>query len=149
TIPNPVSTLIGTVQINGVPRSMALYNNGQQKLAYVCADSQVNIVDVTNPAAPSVLSTFAGNLLTRNGTVSGYSTVTCGIYNASLLLSYSRENGNSTGDPTAVPTNFAVFSLANPLSPVQVGSVTPIQRPDSSGLYVLGNSALLIQNGIL
>ena len=73
-VPNPVSTLIGTVPVNGVPRSMALYTNtavtengGPQQLAYVCSDSQVNIVDVSTPASPSVLSTFANSLLTESG----------------------------------------------------------------------------------
>ena len=34
---------------------MALYQNGLQRLAYVCADAYVNIVDVTDPAQPGVL----------------------------------------------------------------------------------------------
>src|SRR5438270_13908397 len=92
-VANPVSTLIGTVQVNGVPRTMALYQNGNQKLAYVCSDSQVNIVDVTTPSSPSVLGAFAGALLTENGAVSGFSGVNCGIFNNNLILTYSRENG--------------------------------------------------------
>jgi len=144
--PNPVSTLIGTVQVNGVPRSMALYANGAQQLAYVCSDSQVNIVDVTTPASPTVLSTFANSLLTESGAATGFTSVNCGIYNTDLILSYSREDGNTIADPTKVPTYFAVFSLANPLTPTEEGSVTSIDRPDSGGLYVLGTSALLWQN---
>ncbi len=157
TVQNPVSTLIGTVPVNGVPRSMALYtntavteNSGPQKLAYVCSDSQVNIVDVSTPASPSVLSTFANSLLTESGAASGFSGVSCGIYNTDLIMAYSREDGNNSGNPTAVPTYFAVFSLTNPLAPVQVGSVTSIDRPDSAGgIYVLGSSALLFQNDVL
>ena len=49
-VTNPVSTLIGSVPVNGVPRSMVLYSNaavtengGPQQLAYVCSDSQVNL----------------------------------------------------------------------------------------------------------
>lgn len=148
-IPNPVSTLIGTAQVNGVPRSMTLYDNGAQKLAYVCSDSQINIVDVTNPASPSLLSSFAGNLLTKNGAASGFAGVGCGIYSGNLIVNYSRENGNTTADPTQTPTNFAVFSLANPLSPVQVGSVSTLTRPDGSGIYFLGNTALMTQNSAL
>ncbi len=156
-VPNPVSTLVGTVLVNGVPRSMVLYTNpavtengGPQQLAYVCSDSQVNIVDVSTPASPSVLSTFAKSLLTENGSATGFTGVSCGIYNNDLIMSFSREDGNNSGDPTAVPTYFAVFSLANPLAPVQVGSVTTIDRPDSAGaIYLLGSSALLFQNDVL
>ena len=155
-VPNPVSTLIGTVQLNGAPRSMVLYTNtqvtengGPQQLAYVCADSQVNIVDVTNPASPSVLSTFAKSLLTAGGSVPGFNGVQCGIYNSDLIVDYSRDEGNTSADPTKVPTFFAVFSLANPLAPTQVGSVTNIDRPDSAyGFYLLGSSALLFQNDV-
>jgi uncharacterized membrane protein len=156
-IQNPVSTLVGTVLVSGVPRSMALYantavteNGGPQQLAYVCSDSQVNIVDVSTPASPSVLGAFANSLLTESGSTTGFTGVSCGIYNTDLIMSYSREEGNNSADPTKVPTYFAVFSLANPLAPVQVGSVTSIDRPDSAGgIYLLGSSALLFQNDVL
>ncbi len=156
-VANPVSTLIGSVLVNGVPRSMVLYTNtavtengGAQQLAYVCSDSQINIVDVSTPASPKVLSTFANSLLTESGAATGFTGVSCGIYNSDLIVSYSREDGNNSSSPTAVPTYFAVFSLANPLAPVQVGSVSSIDRPDSaSGIYILGSSALLFQNDVL
>ena len=145
-VQNPVSTLVGTVQLQGISRSMALYQNGQQQLAYACSDSYVNIVDVTNPAQMQVLGTFANNLLTtENGNpVAGFQVVACNTYNNNLILSYSRYDGNTTPNP--IPTHFAVFSLANPLSPAQVGSVVDIQRPDSLGLYVAGSTALMYQN---
>ena len=147
TAQNPVSTLVGTVLVNGIPRSMALYTNGSQKLAYVCSDSQVNIVDVTNSASPVVLSTFANSLLTQSGAATGFTGVICSIYNSDLIVTYSRQEGNISTDPAAVPTYFAIFSLANPLSPVQLGSTTTIERPDSAGgMYLVGTSALLIQN---
>ena len=156
-VTNPVSTLIGSVPVNGVPRSMVLYSNaavtengGPQQLAYVCSDSQVNIVDVSTPASPKVLSTFASTLLTESGAAAGFTGVSCGIYGSDLIMGYSREDGNTSSSPTAVPTYFAVFSLANPLAPVQVGSVTSIDRPDSAGgIYILGSSALLFQNDVL
>jgi probable HAF family extracellular repeat protein len=138
--------LVGTVQLQGISRSMALYQNGQQQLAYACSDSYVNIVDVTNPAQMQVLGTFANNLLTtENGNpVAGFQVVACNTYNNDLVLSYSRYDGNTTANP--IPTHFAVFSLANPLSPTQVGSVVDIQRPDSLGLYVAGSTALMYQS---
>jgi uncharacterized membrane protein len=145
TTQNPVSTLIGSTLVQGAPKNMVLYQNGSQQLAYVCTDAFVNIVDVTNPASLSVISTFAHPLLTANN-ATGFAGVTCAIYNTDLIIAYSRENGNTTTG--AIQTHFAVFSLANPLSPVQVGGVFDVQRPDSGGLYVAGNSAIMIQNDV-
>ena len=143
------STLIGSVVVNGVPRSIALYTNGMQKLAYVCSDSQINIVDVTNAASPSVLSTFAGSVLTEGSTVSGFQVIHCSVAGGDLIVSFSRPDGNTSSDPTAVPTYFATFGLSNPLSPSQVGSTVSIDRPDSFGLLVQGNSALMLQHTAL
>ena len=143
-VTNPVSTLLGTVQVNGIPQNMVLYPNGKQQLAYVCSDSVLNIVDVTNPASPTLLSTFGGSLLTQGGAVTGFQQVGCGIYNSDLIVSYSRPHGDTSTGLT--PTYFAVFSLANPLTPTQVGSVSSISRSDGAGVYVLGNDALFLQN---
>jgi uncharacterized membrane protein len=145
---NPLSTLVGSVQLSGVPRTMVLYQNGAQQLAYVCSDSYVNIVDVTTSSSPQVLSTLAHDILTtENGaTVAGFQGVSCAIYNNNLILAYSRYDGNTTGNP--IPTHFATYSLANPLSPVEVGSVVDIPRSDSAGLYVAGNTALLYQSDV-
>jgi probable HAF family extracellular repeat protein len=150
TTQNPISTLIGTVPMSGVPRSMTLFQNGQQQLAYVCSDSVVNIVDVTNTATPQVLGTFAGDILTTEdgSPVTGYQVMSCTTYTNSgnhyFLISYSRYDGNTTVNP--IPTHFATYSLVNPLAPTLVGSVVDIQRPDSAGLYIAGNTALMYQS---
>jgi large repetitive protein len=146
TASNPVSTLLGVAAMTGTPKNMALYQHGAQLLAYVCADSTINIVDVTNKTSPTVLGTFGGALLTANG-ASGFGGVTCAVSGSHLILSYSRENGNHTG--AVIPTHFAVFDLADPLQPTQVGSVVDIQRPDSFGFFPLGATALLTQNDFL
>ncbi len=99
---NPISTLVGSVPVSGITKSMALFQNGpSQQLAYVCSDSYVNIVDVTNPALPQVLSTFANNLLTteNSSAVPGFQEVTCSIYNTDLIIAYSRYDGNTTANP--------------------------------------------------
>ena len=153
TTPNPVSTLVGTVGLSGVVRSMTLYQNGNQQLAYVASDSIVNIVDVTDPTNLKVVGTFAGDILTTengvpgdpsSGVVPGFQVVTCAILNHNLILSFDRFDGNTTASP--IPTHFATYSLANPLSPVLVGSVVDIARSDSAGLYVAGNTALMYQS---
>ena len=144
-VQNPVSSLVGTAAMSGIPRTMVLYQNGAQQLAYVCSDSVINIVDVTNPAKPTAAGTFGGSLLTaeNSSSVPGFQTVGCIVYNHNLIVSYSRYDGNVTSQP--IPTHFATFSLANPLSPSQVGSVVDINRGDSAGLFVAGNTALLYQ----
>lgn len=134
TLPNPISTLVGTTAVVGVPKSLVLYPNGQQRLAYVCSDTAVNIVDVTNEATPTVLGTFAANVL---GPI-GYRGVGCGITGSTLVVSYSRENGNNTAD--VIPTNFASFNLANPLSPTLIGQ-SNLARPDLFGFTVSGTNA--------
>ena len=146
--PNPVSTLTGTVALNGISKSMVLYQNGQQQLAYACSDSYVNIVDVTNTASPQLLGTFANNILTTEfgSPVSGFQGVACAIYNNLFVISYSRANGNTTS--ATIPTHFATYSLATPTAPTQVGSVLDIERSDSAGLYVAGNIALMYQSTV-
>lgn len=141
-LPNPISTLVGTTALVGTPRTLVLYPNGGQLLAYICADNAVNIVDVTNPAAPSVLSTFAANLL---GPI-GYTGVGCGITGTTLVVSYSRENGNNTAN--IIPTNFASFNLANPLSPVAIGQ-SSLDRPDLFGFTVSGTTAFGANSSVL
>lgn len=147
TIPNPVSTLTGTVPLNGISKSMVLYQaTPSQLLAYACSDSYVNIIDVTNPASPQLLGTFAHDILTTefNVSVSGFEGVACAIYGHLFILSYSRADKNTTS--ATIPTHFATYSLATPTMPTQVGSVLDIERSDSAGLYVAGNTALMYQS---
>jgi uncharacterized membrane protein len=142
--------------MSGVPRAMTLYQNGAQQLAYVCSDSVVNIVDVTTPSNMSVVGTFAGDILTAesgatgdpaNGVVTGFQVMACSTFNTgtgtNFIISYSRFDGNTTAQP--IPTHFATYSLAHPLAPVKIG-VVDIQRPDSAGLYIAGNTALMYQS---
>ena len=87
----------------------------------------------------------SGVLTTEDGaSVPGYQVMACAIYNNNLIISYSRYDGNTTANN--IPTHFSTFSLANPLAPVQVGSTVDIQRGDSNGLYVAGNTALMYQS---
>jgi hypothetical protein len=158
TIQNPISTLVGSANVNGVPRAMTLFQNGAQQLAYVCSDSVVNIVDVTDPTQPKLLAnSFAGDILTtesgnpgdpQNGVVPGFQVMSCNTYSAGgnhyFLISYSRFDGNTTGQ--TIPTHFASYSLTDPIHPAIVGSVVDLQRPDSAGLYLTGNTALMYQS---
>jgi probable HAF family extracellular repeat protein len=157
TTQNPIAALVGSANVSGLPRDMTLFQNGAQQLAYVCSDSVVNIVDVTNTANPTVLGTFAGNILTtetdspgdpNNGVVPGFQAMSCTTYtNAGknyFLISYDRFDGNITASP--IYTHFATYSLANPTAPAIVGSPVSILRPDSTGLYIAGTTALMSQS---
>ncbi|HEX3748450.1 MAG TPA: hypothetical protein VHW09_31200 [Bryobacteraceae bacterium] len=156
-VPNPVSTLVGTTVMTGVPHAMTLFQNGGQQLAYVCSDSVVNIVDVTDPSNMQVLGTFAGDILTTEtgapgdptgGVVPGFQVMACSTYNSAgsnnFVISYSRFDGNTTAQP--IPTHFATYSLAHPTAPTLVGGVVDIARADSTGLYVAGTTALMYQS---
>ena len=130
-IVNPVSTLIGASAISGTPRSIALKGSD----AYVCADSSISRVDVSNPANPVVKNTFAQGQLTGSG-VAGYVAVPCAIIGNNLIVEYSRPNGNTTA--SVLPTQVAVYDITNPASPALVSN-TGFQKPDANGLSIIGN----------
>ena len=150
TTQNPISKLVGSANVSGVPRSMTLFQNGAQQLAYVCSDSVVNIVDVTNASSPTAIGTFAGDILTaENGSpVPGFQGVSCTTYSNGgsnyFLINYSRYDGNTTAGN--IPTHFATYSLTVPTAPTRVGNVVDIIRPDSAGFYLAGNTALMFQS---
>jgi hypothetical protein len=145
---NSVFTLVGSVGLSGVPKAMVLYQNGSQFIAYLCEDAYIDIVNLSNPAAPQVTASFAHNILTTEdgSPVSGYQGMSCTLYNNFLLVAYSRYDGNTTPNP--IPTHFATFSLTNPLQPAQIGNVIDIQRSDSAGLYLNGNTGILYQSDV-
>ena len=151
TVSNPVSTLLGSVALKGISRSMTLYTNpqNQHQLAYACSDSWVNIVDVNNPSSPQIVGSFANDVLTNDSgqAVQGFEAVACAVSNTTFILSYSRAEGN-TGSGN-VSTYFAMYDLSpNPLAPTAIGSVVSIPRNDSSGLYVSGTTALVYQSTV-
>jgi len=128
---NPVSTLLGATAIAGTPRSVALKGTD----AYVCSDSSISRVDVTNPAIPVVKNTFAQAQLTAGG-ATGYVAVPCAIIGNNLIVEYSRPNGNTTAG--VLPTQVAVYDITNPASPSLVSN-TGFQKPDAGGLSIIGN----------
>ncbi len=130
-VANPVSTLLGAVAIPGTPRTIALNGND----AYVCSDSSITRVDVSNPANPVVKNSFAQAQLTGNG-VTGYVAVPCAIKGNNLIVEYSRPNGNTTAN--VLPTQIAVYDITNPASPTLVSN-TGFQKPDANGLSIIGN----------
>jgi hypothetical protein len=75
---NPLATLVGSVQTAGKPQNMAILNN----IVYVCGDTAITAVDVSNPANLVVRRTFGQAQL---GTV-GYGGTPCNIANNHLYV---------------------------------------------------------------
>ncbi len=134
-LPNPLSTLLGTIPTTSAPHTVSLNGN----LAYVCNAATVDIFDIGDPMNPVLKATFGQTELTSVG----YSNTSCAIYNNNLILEYSRPSGNIS---TAVqPTFLTVYSLANPLSPV-AGNTVQFQHSDTGGVQVAGSTAYTIGN---
>jgi large repetitive protein len=137
TAANPLATLLGSVQTTGRPQNMAILNN----IVYVCGDTAISAVDVSNPANLVVQRTFGQAQL---GTV-GYGGTPCNIANNHLFVLYSRLNGNQSA--AFLPTNIAVYNLADPINPAFV-TVKQIERQDAGTLAVNGNTGTTTTQGI-
>jgi uncharacterized membrane protein len=134
---NPLATLVGSVQTTGRPQNMAILNN----IVYVCGDTAITAVDVSNPANLVVRRTFGQAQL---GTV-GYGGTPCNIANNHLYVLYSRLNGNQSA--AFLPTNIAVYNLADPVNPAFV-TVKQIERQDAGTLAVNGTVGTTTTQGI-
>jgi len=130
-IPRPDSTFLGSATLSGATHQVIL--NGTD--AYVCSSTNITRVDVSNPASPVVLNTFATDVL---GTATnGYGDTPCAITGNNLILQYSRPVGSTAEE---LPTNIVIYDISNPASPVQKGT-TGIKQPDAEGLQIVGTKA--------
>jgi uncharacterized protein (TIGR03437 family) len=95
-------TLTGSAAFsNSASSSVALFDN----IAYVCGANQIVMVDVTNPASPSVLGSFGSAQLNGAG-------FRCAINNT-VSSPYLVETVGATN----TAQSFAVWSLSKPKSP--------------------------------
>ena len=95
--------LTGSVSFdNSDTSSIVLYNN----IAYICGDDRIVMVNVTNPAAPSVIGEFGDSVLAGNGDHCVIST----SGNTPFLVEIV---GSASGNMES----FAVYNLANAQSP--------------------------------
>lgn len=96
-------TLTGSAAFsNSATSSVALYNN----IAYVCGANRIVMVDVTNPASPSMLGEFGDSVFGGAGD-------RCAI-NTQVATPYLVE---TFGSPSGTTESFAVYSLSTPSSP--------------------------------
>ena len=86
-------------------------------LLYVCQRDRISIVDISNPGAPTVLSSFGSNVLTPP-----YLNVSCNVYGSKLVVGFDLDTPTSSSTRKLV-----VFDIAgaNATAPVQ-NTTTPI-----------------------
>jgi len=141
---SPLVSPAGSVTLGGQPVSAILYTNGAQQLAYVCEKTQIEIVDVTNASSPTLLKSFGSSLASAAN--SSY-IVNCAVDGSDLIVTI--DVNQSMYSATQDTASFATFSLANPLTPVQVGSTVTFDHPSLSGFLMQGSNALASQSFIL
>ncbi len=134
-LPNLDSTLLGSATVSGQPHQVVL--NGTD--AYVCSSSQITRINISNPASPTVLNSFASDATVLGSSSSGYGDTPCAISpdGKTLYLQYSRPVGSHAFQ---LPTNLAVYDISTPSAPVLKGTLG-INYPDAEGLAIVGTKA--------
>ncbi|HLK66747.1 MAG TPA: malectin domain-containing carbohydrate-binding protein [Bryobacteraceae bacterium] len=123
---NPL-TLLGTLQTVSPAESLALNGN----TLYVCDDNEVSIIDVTNPASPSLLTTALSSTIKNAGNIH------CSIQQNSLVAFSDALNTQINGSPA-----ITAFSLTNPQSPQLIAGTAFNRRFFEEPSYV-GNIAFV------
>ncbi len=131
----------GSVTLGARPVSAVLYTNGAQQLAYVCEQTQIEIVDVTNASSPMLLKSFGSSLASVAN--SAY-IVNCAVDGSDLIVMTDVSPTAYSG--TQDTASIATFSLANPTAPAQVGSASTFDLPTLRGFLVQGSNALVSQS---
>ncbi len=128
--------LRSTLGLSAGPLSFAQNGN----YLYVCQNTAVTIVNVSNPDAPVTVGTFASSVLT-NGAPSGFETVDCTVYNGQLIVGFDKKLPERSGSRT-----LAIFDIAgaNATSPLLV-TPTPIDtgKKFGSGLRFIGTDGYM------
>ena len=99
--------------------------------AYSIGASDITILDVSNPASPTVAGTFG------SGTLNSDSTNLGALAGNDLVVASGNTNGTF---------DFLVYSLANPTSPVLLGNTT-INYQFPGSLFVQGTTAYVTTSG--
>jgi uncharacterized protein (TIGR03437 family) len=102
--PGGTLTQLGSLPLPDITSSASVIRNGN--VAYVCGSQGIHVVDISNPSAPKLLSTFGQSDLNGNG-------VFCTMFGNNLLEIVNTQS-------------LYVYSLANPTQPQSLsGRVTP------------------------
>ncbi len=130
-------TLVGSVATASTAETVALLQvSGMQTLAYVCDENEVSVVDVSNPASPTVLTTALSTY------ISNAANIHCSIQQRSgtnyLVIfadTNSTVNGNNPG--------FLVFDLSTPTNPTLVNAIPFPKRFVGDPVVYLGDTGFL------
>ena len=159
-LPTGTSTVTNTLQINSsIPltdpltvdgqtattpaTTVALYQDSVDKLslAYVSGPNGIDVVDVSDPAAPVDKGTFGQSDLVQGGlTVGRVDTIGGADY---LIVGTTPQN--STG--SVAPFKLLIYSLANPLSPQLVSSTASFPNSLNGVAYTNGFLSDMVVQG--
>jgi hypothetical protein len=114
-------TQLGSVSLSGINHTSRVVPNGS--VAYVCSPQAISVVDVSNPSAPKVLSTFGQGELNGSG-------VFCAMFGSYLLEIVNTQS-------------LFVYSLANPKQPQLVGGQIAPPFQFSGYAFFVGSTAFL------
>lgn len=125
--PNTLN-LVGSVATASTAQTVALNGN----TAYVCDQNEVSVVDVSNPAAPAILTTALSNYITNAANIH------CSIQQGDLVV-FSDTSSTTIGNNPG----FLVFGLSDPHSPNLLNAVPFDKRFVGDPIDYLGNTAFL------
>src|SRR6185369_14858884 len=123
---NPL-VLLGSAQTPSPAESLAINGN----LAYVCDDNEVSVIDITNPSAPTLLTTALSGSIKNSGNIH------CAVVQNSLVTFSDAVNSVVNGSP-AITT----FSLTTPSAPQLIAGTSFNRRFFDEPSYV-GNVAFV------
>ena len=126
-------TLVGSVNTASSAQTVAINGN----TAYVCDQNEVSVVDITNPAAPTVLTTALSSFIANAANIH------CNIQQGDLVI-FSDTSSTTIGNNPG----FLVFGLSNPQSPNLLNAVPFNKRFVGDPILYLGNTAFLYTNAV-
>lgn len=134
-IMNPTASIIGAVDTPGIAKNVAFLGT----LAYVCNNASVSIVDVSDPTAPVLLSSFydgPGDL------GADFNSVGCFLHDGDLVVGYAK------GGSPPPPLTLAIFDLTDPLAPALI-SETGFNKIIGGGIQFAAGDAGFSTTGLV
>ncbi len=129
-VPNPTAKVLGAVQTEG-GRGKSVVLDGTR--AYVCGETEANVVDVADPANPVLVRSFGTYDAQQAG---NFSAATCSLFNGNLIVGF--DTGFEAGG-AFVPVRLAVYSLADPTNPALVSQTSFDRQIGGGPAFFTGN----------
>ena len=125
--------LVGSLATASSAQTIAINGN----TAYVCDQNEVSVVDITNPAAPVLLTTALSSYIANAANIH------CDIQQGNLVI-FSDTSSTTIGNNPG----FLVFGLSNPQSPNLISAVPFNKRFVGDPIIYEGNTAFLYTNAV-